>query len=116
MVQNGTIKAGKDGNAVAINGTDGTIKAGDGTNAVAIDGVNGSVKVADKIALNGKDGKVAIGTVGIDGKDGIITTGGNNPVAVNGKDGVLTGLTNKTWDPNNITSGRCPLKIKFNLL
>ena len=103
---NGTIKAGKDGNAVAINGTDGTIKAGDGTNAVAIDGVNGSVKVADKIALNGKDGKAAIGTVGIDGKDGIITTGGNNPVAVNGKDGVVTGLTNKTWDPNNITSGR----------
>ena len=103
---NGTIKAGKDGNAVAINGTDGTIKAGDGTNAVAIDGVNGSVKVADKIALNGKDGKAAIGTVGIDGKDGIITTGCNNPVAVNGKDGVVTGLTNKTWDPNNITSGR----------
>ena len=103
---NGTIKAGKDGNAVAINGTDGTIKAGDGTNAVAIDGVNGSVKVADKIALNGKDGKATIGTVGIDGKDGIITTGGNNPVAVNGKDGAVTGLTNKTWDPNNITSGR----------
>ena len=103
---NGTIKAGKDGNAVAINGTDGTIKAGDGTNAVAIDGVNGSVKVADKIALNGKDGKATIGTIGIDGKDGIITTGGNNPVAVNGKDGVVTGLTNKTWDPNNITSGR----------
>ena len=103
---NGTIKAGKDGNAVAINGTDGTIKAGAGTNAVAIDGVNGSVKVADKIALNGKDGKAAIGTVGIDGKDGIITTGDNNPVAVNGKDGVVTGLTNKTWDPNNITSGR----------
>ena len=102
----GTIKAGKDGNAVAINGTDGTIKAGDGINAVAIDGVNGSVKAGDKIALNGKDGKATIGTVGIDGKDGIITTGGNNPVAVNGKDGVVTGLTNKTWNPNNITSGR----------
>ena len=103
---NGTIKAGKDGNAVAINGTDGTIKAGDGTNAVAIDGKNGSVKAGDKIALDGKDGKATIGTVGIDGKDGIITTGGNNPVAVNGKDGVVTGLTNKTWDPNNIASGR----------
>ena len=102
----GTIKAGKDGNAVAINGTDGTIKAGDGANAVAIDGKNGSVKSGDKIALDGKDGKATIGTVGIDGKDGIITTGGNNPVAVNGKDGVVTGLTNKTWDPNNIASGR----------
>ena len=86
---NGTIKAGKDGNAVAINGTDGTIKAGDGTNAVAIDGKNGSVKAGDKIALDGKDGKATIGTVGIDGKNGVIS-----------------GLTNKTWDPNNITPGR----------
>ena len=92
--------------AVIVDGTTGTIKAGDGANAVAIDGKNGSVKAGDKIALDGKDGKATIGTVGIDGKDGIITTGGINPVAVNGKDGVVTGLTNKTWDPNNITSGR----------
>ena len=92
--------------AVTVDGTTGTIKAGDGANAVAIDGKNGSVKAGDKIALDGKDGKATIGTVGIDGKDGIITTGGNNPVAVNGKDGVVTGLTNKTWDPNNIASGR----------
>ena len=92
--------------AVTVDGTTGTIKAGDGANAVAIDGKNGSVKAGDKIALDGKDGKATIGTVGIDGKDGIITTGGNNPVAVNGKDGVVTGLTNKTWDSNNIASGR----------
>ena len=92
--------------AVTVDGTNGTIKAGDGANAVAIDGKNGSVKAGDKIALDGKDGKARIGIVGIDGKDGIITTGGNNPVAVNGKDGVVTGLTNKTWDPNNIESGR----------
>ena len=92
--------------AVTVDGTTGTIKAGDGANAVAIDGKNGSVKAGDKIALDGKDGKATIGTVGIDGKDGIITTGGNNPVAVNGKDGVVTGLTNKTWNPNNIVSGR----------
>ncbi|WP_303931532.1 ESPR-type extended signal peptide-containing protein [Veillonella dispar] len=92
--------------AVTVDGTTGRIKAGDGANAVAIDGKNGSVKAGDKIALDGKDGKATIGTVGIDGKDGIITTGGNNPVAVNGKDGVVTGLTNKTWNPNNIASGR----------
>ena len=92
--------------SVTVDGTTGTIKAGDGANAVAIDGKNGSVKAGDNIALDGKDGKATIGTIGIDGKDGIITTGGNNPVAVNGKDGVVTGLTNKTWDPNNISSGR----------
>ena len=102
----GTIKAGKDGNAVAINGTNGTVKAGDGTNAVAIDGVNGSVAVADKITLNGKDGKAGIGTVGIDGKDGIITTGGTNSVKVDGSTGTVTGLTNKTWTPGSIVSGR----------
>ena len=75
--------------AVTVDGTHGTIKAGDGTNAVAIDGKNGSVKAGDKIALDGKDGKATIGTVGIDGKDGVIS-----------------GLANKTWDPNNITPGR----------
>ena len=104
---NDTVTLGTDPTkAVTVDGTTGTIKAGDGTNAVAIDGKNGSVKAGDKIALDGKDGKATIGTVGIDGKDGIITTGGNNPVAVNGKDGVVTGLTNKTWNPNNIASGR----------
>ena len=104
---NDTVTLGTDPTkAVTVDGTTGTIKAGDGANAVAIDGKNGSVKAGDKIALDGKDGKATIGTVGIDGKDGIITTGGNNPVAVNGKDGVITGLTNKTWNPNNIASGR----------
>ena len=104
---NDKVTLGTDPNkSVTVDGTTGTIKAGDGANAVAIDGKNGSVKAGDKIALDGKDGKATIGTVGIDGKDGIITTGGNNPVAVNGKDGVVTGLTNKTWDPNNIASGR----------
>ena len=104
---NDTVTLGTDPTkAVTVDGTTGTIKAGDGANAVAIDGKNGSVKAGDKIALDGKDGKATIGTVGIDGKDGIITTGGNNPVAVNGKDGVVTGLNNKTWNPNNITSGR----------
>ena len=104
---NDTVTLGTDPTkAVTVDGTTGTIKAGDGANAVAIDGKNGSVKSGDKIALDGKDGKATIGTVGIDGKDGIITTGGNNPVAVNGKDGVVTGLTNKTWNPNNIASGR----------
>ena len=46
----------------------------DPTKAVTVDGTNGTIKA---------------GTVGIDGKDGVVT-----------------GLTNKTWDPNNIASGR----------
>ncbi len=101
-----TLGASDPTKSVTLDGKTGKVTAGSGTDAVAIDGTNGTVKAGDKVTLNGKDGKATIGSVGIDGKDGILATGGTNPVAVNGKDGVVTGLTNKDWDPNNITSGR----------
>lgn len=101
-----TLGASDPTKSVTLDGKTGKVTAGSGTDAVAIDGTNGTVKAGDKVTLNGKDGKATIGSVGIDGKDGILTTGGTNPVAVNGRDGVVTGLTNKDWDPNNITSGR----------
>lgn len=101
-----TLGASDPTKSVTLDGKAGKVTAGSGTDAVAIDGTNGTVKAGDKVTLNGKDGKATIGSVGIDGKDGILTTGGTNPVAVNGKDGVVTGLTNKDWNPNNITSGR----------
>ena len=93
----GTIKAGdkvtidgnkgiiKAGDKVEIDGNKGTIKAGN----VAIDGENGTIKAGDNVTINGKDGKIAAGKVSVDGKDGHVT-----------------GLENKDWDPNNITSGR----------
>ncbi len=78
----GTIKAG---DKVEIDGDKGTIKAGN----VAIDGTNGTIKAGDKVTIDGKDGKITAGKVSVDGKDGHVT-----------------GLENKDWDPNNITSGR----------
>ena len=78
----GTIKAG---DKVEIDGDKGTIKAGN----VAMDGTNGMIKAGDKVTIDGKDGKIAAGKVSVDGKDGHVT-----------------GLENKDWDPNNITSGR----------
>ena len=78
----GTIKAG---DKVEIDGDKGTIKAGN----VAIDGINGTIKAGDKVTIDGKDGKIAAGKVSVDGKDGHVT-----------------GLENKDWDSNNITSGR----------
>ena len=83
-----------------------TLGAADPTKAVIVDGTAGTITVADKITLNGKDGKTGIGTVDIDGKDGIITTGGTNSVKVDGSTGTVTGLTNKTWTPGSIVSGR----------
>ena len=93
----GTIKAG---DKVTIDGNKGTIKAGDKVEIdgdkgiikagnVAIDGTNGTIKAGDKVTIDGKDGKIAAGKVSVDGKDGHVT-----------------GLENKDWDPNNITSGR----------
>jgi len=78
----GTIKAGDN---VEIDGDKGTIKAGN----VTIDGTNGTIKAGDKVTIDGKDGKIDAGKVSVDGKDGHVT-----------------GLENKDWDPNNITSGR----------
>ena len=83
-----------------------TLGAANPTKAITVDGTAGTIAVADKITLNGKDGKAGIGTVGIDGKDGIITTGGTNSVKVDGTTGTVTGLTNKTWTPGSIVSGR----------
>ena len=60
-------------------------------------------KLNDKVTL-GTDPTKA---VTVDGTTGTIKAGdGANAVAIDGKDGVVTGLTNKTWDPNNIASGR----------
>ena len=78
----GTIKAG---DKVEIDGNKGTIKAGN----VTIDGENGTIKAGDKVTIDGKDGKIAAGKVAVDGKDGYVT-----------------GLENKDWDPDNISSGR----------
>ena len=96
-----------DGHTIYDNKLNDKITLGtDPTKAVTVDGTTGTIAVADKITLNGKDGKAGIGTVGIDGKDGIITTGGTNSVKVDGSTGTVTGLTNKTWTPGSIVSGR----------
>ena len=65
-----------------------------GSNAgkkIALDGKAGTISAGDKVTLNGANGTATIGGATL-GNDGTNT--------------YLTGLTNKTWDPNNITSGR----------
>ena len=83
-----TVTLGSGNNAVNIDGTKGIVKAGDGANAVTINGVNSTINA----------GKVAI-----DGAIGNITSG---KVLVNGANGTVNNLTNRTWDPNNITNGQ----------
>mgnify|MGYP003082806584 CR=1 FL=1 len=61
----------------------------DATKQIAMDGTTGTIKAGDKVTIDGKDGKIAAGKVSVDGKDGYVT-----------------GLENKDWDPDNITSGR----------
>ena len=63
----------------------------DAAKKIALDGTAGTVSVGDKVTLNGNAGTATIGGATL-GNDGANT--------------YLTGLTNKTWDPNNITSGR----------
>jgi len=75
--------------AVTVDGTNGTIKAGKDGNAVAINGTDGTIKAGDGTPETIIELMRNFSTVGIDGKDGVIS-----------------GLANKTWDPNNITPGR----------
>ena len=59
---------------------------------------------AKQIDINGETGVIKAGDkVTIDGTKGNITSG---KVTVNGENGTVNGLTNKTWDPNNFTSGQ----------
>ena len=96
-----TVKA-KDANVTvttgpnASGGTEYTIGLGDKvtlgtdpTKQVSIDGTTGIIKAGDKVTIDGTTGNIDAGKV-----------------KINGKDGTINGLTNKTWDPNNITSGQ----------
>ena len=96
-----TVKA-KDSNVTiterpnASGGTEYTIGLGDKvtlgtdpTKQVSIDGTTGIIKAGDKVTIDGTTGNIDAGKV-----------------KINGKDGTVNGLTNKTWDPNNITSGQ----------
>lgn len=58
---------------------------------IALDGMAGTISAGNKVTLNGANGTATIGGATL-GNDGTNT--------------YLTGLTNKTWDPNNITSGQ----------
>ena len=99
--QHTTVKA-KDSNIIVTEGTNGTggkeytVGLGDkvtlGTDPskqVSIDGTTGIIKAGDKVTIDGTTGNIDAGKV-----------------KINGKDGTVNGLTNKTWDPNNITSGQ----------
>ena len=95
-----------------------TVSAGD-SNVVVTSTTNSSggtdyeVKLADELEIGTGvkvdgtgDGKIEVGNgnVVIDGSDGSITAGG---VTINKDDaGTINGLTNTTWDPDNITSGQ----------
>ena len=61
----------------------------DSKKQIAMDGTTGIIKAGDKVTIDGTTGNIDAGKV-----------------KINGKDGTVNGLTNKTWDPNNITSGQ----------
>ena len=99
--QHTTVKA-KDANVTVTTGTNAaggkeyTVGLGDKvtlgsdpTKQVSIDGTTGIIKAGDKVTIDGTTGNIDAGKV-----------------KINGENGTVNGLTNKTWDPNNITSGQ----------
>ncbi|WP_427113400.1 ESPR-type extended signal peptide-containing protein [Megasphaera sueciensis] len=88
---NDTVTLGSGANAVTMDGTKGTVTAGTGDNAVTMNGSNGTIQAGTKVSLDGANGTGKIGNVTINGS---------------GSTGTINGLTNKTWDPKNYTSGQ----------
>ena len=99
--QHTTVKA-KDANITVTEGTNAaggkeyTVGLGDKvtlgsdpSKQVSIDGTTGIIKAGDKVTIDGTTGNIDAGKV-----------------KINGKDGTVNELTNKTWDPNNFTSGQ----------
>lgn len=82
MSLNDTITLGTDpAKQVKVDGSTGTITAGNGTNQVTIDGSTGSVTAGNTV----KAGDVIMGNQSSGGQNG----------------NFVTGLDNKTWNPNN---------------
>lgn len=67
---------------------------------------NGSIKFGD--------GKTDITKDNVTSKD-LVATNGTNTVTISGDDGTVTGLKNKTWDENNIISGRAATEDQLQL-
>ncbi|WP_338809353.1 YadA-like family protein [Neisseria leonii] len=97
---------------LAAEGTDGkelinpadtvTFKAKDNLN-VTRDGANITYGLNKDVDLT-KDGSLTIGGTKLDGNS--LTVGGDNPVTIDGNKGTVGGLTNTTWNPDNIVSGQ----------
>ena len=82
-----------------------TTKVADGKNTTVTSETNADGSKTYHVNLNDD---ITLGTdpskqISIKGTEGTIKAG---QVTVNGTAGTMNGLTNKTWDPNNITSGQ----------
>ncbi len=62
--------------------------------------VQGALTDISSITNTAGSGKITFGP------DETVTVGGTNPINLNAKTGNIGGLTNKTFDPNNIVSGQ----------
>ena len=78
-----------------------TKKSGTGTDADPYKlNVEGDLTDINSITNGAGSGKLTFGP------NETVTVGGTNPITLNAKTGNIGGLTNKTFDPNNIVSGQ----------
>ena len=79
-----------------------TVTLGSGNTAVNIDGTKGIVKAGDganAVTINGVTGNINAGKV-----------------LVNGANGTVNNLTNRTWDPANITNGQAATEDQLKIV
>ena len=93
-------------NTVKLN--DSITLGSDADKKVTIDGTEGTITAGDKVSLDGSTGKGTIGGVTIGNQTGVTTTKMDGDKAKTEDGTFVTGLSNKTWNPdsNGIVSGR----------
>ena len=93
-------------NTVKLN--DSITLGNDNDKKVTIDGTAGAITAGDKVSLDGNTGMGSIGGVTIGNQTGVATTKMDGDKAKTENGTFVTGLSNKTWNPdsNGIVSGR----------
>ena len=115
-VANGTVGAGS---TDAVNGGQLQDVISKGFKINADSGAEDTVALNESVTFTGKSGNIV--TTVVDNAiefalANSITVGAAHPITINGTAGTITGLTNKTFDPNNIVTGQAATEDQLKMV
>ncbi|AKT91024.1 putative YadA-like adhesin [Campylobacter ureolyticus RIGS 9880] len=108
-----TAQTTKDNKNIKVVGVNENIVTSVENNELKI-GLGDDLKMAENGSIKFTNGKTDITKDKVTSKD-LVATNGTNTVTISGDDGTITGLTNTSWNVNNIVSGRAATEDQLQL-